>query len=148
MAGWYRVTKTIKGHQYLYEQQTYREGGRVRTRNRYMGPASGGRASKSAKAAKPSVTTTSILGVLGSFGKAVLTQFDVGRWGAVVSSQLGLTKAKRVTTTKKHRWHRKLIGQHKGKRYFAISKDGKYKAKKPPPDEVWIILEIVPRGVV
>ena len=34
MAGWYRVVKTIKGHQYLYEQQTYREGGRVRTRNR------------------------------------------------------------------------------------------------------------------
>jgi hypothetical protein len=34
MGTWYRVVKTIKGHQYIYEQQTFREGGRVRTRNR------------------------------------------------------------------------------------------------------------------
>src|SRR3954452_6242558 len=120
MAGWYRVVKTIKGHQYIYEQQTYREGGHVRTRNRYIGPASGGEIAKRTRTAKSDVTTTSILGVLGSFGKAILTQFDLGRWGAVVSSQIGLSKAKPVTTTKKRRWHRKLIGYHKGKRYFAV----------------------------
>ena len=39
MGGWYRVFKTIKGNRYAYLQQTYREGGRVRTRNRYLGRA-------------------------------------------------------------------------------------------------------------
>src|SRR5437868_6913915 len=42
MGDWYRVVKTIKGHRYVYVQQTYREGGRVRTRNRYIGPAADG----------------------------------------------------------------------------------------------------------
>jgi hypothetical protein len=37
MGNWYQVVKTIKGNRYLYEQQTYREGERVRTRNRYLG---------------------------------------------------------------------------------------------------------------
>ena len=37
--GWYRVIKTIKGHRYLYEQRTWREGKKVRTENRYIGPA-------------------------------------------------------------------------------------------------------------
>lgn len=39
---WYRVIKTIKGHQYAYEQRTWREGGRVRTENRYLGPVGDG----------------------------------------------------------------------------------------------------------
>lgn len=43
---WYTVTKTIKGRQYLYLQMTYREGGRVRTQNKYLGPVSGGMRSK------------------------------------------------------------------------------------------------------
>lgn len=38
--GWYRVTKTIGGRAYVYAQRTYREGGKVRTENRYIGPAS------------------------------------------------------------------------------------------------------------
>ena len=37
--GWYRVVKTIKGHRYLYEQRTWREGKHVRTESRYIGPA-------------------------------------------------------------------------------------------------------------
>ncbi len=37
--GWYRVVKTIKGHRYIYEQRTWREGKRVRTQSRYVGPA-------------------------------------------------------------------------------------------------------------
>ena len=36
----YQVIKRIKGHYYLYEQRTYREGGKVRTESRYIGPAS------------------------------------------------------------------------------------------------------------
>src|SRR5690348_10145350 len=36
--GWYRVVKTIKGHRYLYEQRTWREGKHVRTESRYIGP--------------------------------------------------------------------------------------------------------------
>ncbi|HEX6010768.1 MAG TPA: hypothetical protein VFY87_02975, partial [Geminicoccaceae bacterium] len=44
--GWYQVVKTIKGHRYLYAQRTWREGKRVRTESRYIGPADvdGGRA--------------------------------------------------------------------------------------------------------
>ena len=38
--GWYQVVKTIKGHQYLYEQRTWREGKHVRTENRYIGKVS------------------------------------------------------------------------------------------------------------
>ena len=34
-----RVVKTIKGHQYVYLQQTYRQGEHVRTLNRYVGRA-------------------------------------------------------------------------------------------------------------
>ena len=39
MGAWYRVIKTVKGHRYVYEQRTWRQGGRVRTENRYIGPA-------------------------------------------------------------------------------------------------------------
>src|SRR6202041_791465 len=38
----YEVIKTISGRQYRYLQETYRESGRVRTRNTYLGPADGG----------------------------------------------------------------------------------------------------------
>src|SRR3954454_11085146 len=89
MGGWYRVVKTIKGHSYIYEQQTYREGGRVRTRNRYIGPiadsASGssgaGTHLGSAGAAYPGARTTLVPGALG-FGKAMVDQFDAGKWGS------------------------------------------------------------------
>src|SRR4051812_38582607 len=37
--GWYRIVKTIKGHRYIYEQRTWREGKHVRTESRYLGPA-------------------------------------------------------------------------------------------------------------
>lgn len=40
--GWYQVVKTINGRQYLYLQMTYRQGGKVKTKNKYLGPASGG----------------------------------------------------------------------------------------------------------
>ena len=38
----YEVIKTISGRQYRYLQETYRESGRVRTRNTYLGPIDGG----------------------------------------------------------------------------------------------------------
>src|SRR3954453_5214698 len=37
--GWYRVVKTVKGHRYLYDQRSWREGKKVRTESRYIGPA-------------------------------------------------------------------------------------------------------------
>jgi hypothetical protein len=37
----YNVIKTIKGRRYIYEQRTWREGKRVRTENRYIGPLDG-----------------------------------------------------------------------------------------------------------
>lgn len=38
----YRVIKTVKGRRYIYEQRTWREGKRVRTESRYIGPADDG----------------------------------------------------------------------------------------------------------
>lgn len=38
----YTVIKTINGRRYVYEQRTWREGKRVRTESRYLGPADGG----------------------------------------------------------------------------------------------------------
>jgi hypothetical protein len=38
---WYKVVKTINGRRYLYWQHTYREAGKVKTKNRYIGPFSG-----------------------------------------------------------------------------------------------------------
>jgi hypothetical protein len=35
---WYRVIKSINGCQYVYMQTTWREGGKVKTKNRYVGP--------------------------------------------------------------------------------------------------------------
>jgi hypothetical protein len=37
----YRIVKTVGGHRYIYEQRTWREGKRVRTESRYIGPADG-----------------------------------------------------------------------------------------------------------
>lgn len=38
----YVVIKTVSGRRYLYLQRSYRQGGRVRTESRYIGPADGG----------------------------------------------------------------------------------------------------------
>src|ERR1700722_19467797 len=37
----YIVTKTINGRQYRYQQTTWREGGRTRTKSEYLGPVGG-----------------------------------------------------------------------------------------------------------
>ena len=37
----YTVIKTINGRRYRYSQRTWREGGRVRTKSVYLGPADG-----------------------------------------------------------------------------------------------------------
>lgn len=39
--GWYRVVKTVKGRRYAYLQRSWREGKRVRTESRYLGPVGG-----------------------------------------------------------------------------------------------------------
>jgi hypothetical protein len=48
--GWYTVVKTIKGHRYEYLQRTWREGKRVRTESRYIGPADDGASSRPPRA--------------------------------------------------------------------------------------------------
>src|SRR5687767_9878065 len=67
MGAWYWVIKTIKGHRYVYEQRTRREGKHVRTENRYVGPADGGSSrtgagdglgKRQADHDQPAVTTT------------------------------------------------------------------------------------------
>jgi hypothetical protein len=42
--GWYRVIKTVKGRRYEYLQRSWREGKKVRTESRYIGPAGDGNA--------------------------------------------------------------------------------------------------------
>lgn len=53
MTNWYTVVKTIKGHQYLYRQRTWREGSRVRTQSQYLGPAGGHGAVAPARPRRP-----------------------------------------------------------------------------------------------
>lgn len=48
----YRVVKKINGRDYLYEQETYREGGKVRTKSKYIG------AVVAADISKPVINTT------------------------------------------------------------------------------------------
>ena len=81
---WYRVVKTIKGHQYLYDQRTYREGGQVRTLNRYIGRADGvgSGASHSAHANAPLFRNA------GDFGRAMVEQFDAPSWVEEVGRQV------------------------------------------------------------
>src|SRR4051794_3703551 len=121
MGNWYRVVKTIKGHRYVYLQQTYREGNHVRTRNRYLGPAGGENvASRSASGGKPepaggsSGIASAVVGGLAERGKEAARQFDAPRWGSDAAGQLGLSgakgkaKRKRVTTTKQRSPRRKI----------------------------------------
>jgi antirestriction protein ArdC len=82
MGNWYRVVKTIKGHRYLYDQQTYREGEHVRTLNRYIGRAD------EVRSGRPSVTTTALFSSPGDFARAVASQFDAPRWGEDLRQQL------------------------------------------------------------
>jgi len=90
MGGWYQVVKTIKGNHYWYLQQTYREGGRVHTRNRYLGRvaegSSGGRAASAP--ARPAQTSASLFQSPADFGAALLTQFDAPAWGRDAGEQL------------------------------------------------------------
>jgi|SRR3954471_1908064 len=123
MSNWYRVVKTIKGHRYVYLQQTYREGGHVRTRNRYLGPAgsetgaSESVGGKSEPAGAPSGIASAVVGGFAEFGKVAAEQFDAPRWGTDAATQLGLTSAKTkpkrksVTTTKRRRRHAQITGR-------------------------------------
>jgi hypothetical protein len=106
MGNWYRVTKTIKGHQYHYEQRTYREGKHVRTLNRYIGSVSA-QGSSAGSMGESAVTTTGtgILRGVASFGGEMLKQVDIKQWGVDASAQLGLMKppAKKKTAKKRRR---------------------------------------------
>ena len=48
---WYRTIKTIRGHQYIYDQSTRRVGRQILTKNRYIGSV-GGRAIRLSYAGK------------------------------------------------------------------------------------------------
>ena len=96
---WYRVVKTIKGHRYLYDQQTYREGGQVRTLNRYIGRADDMGASSGAS--HSAHANTPLFHNAGDFGRAMAAQFDAPKWVEDTEQQLlgGLAKGLPVTTT-------------------------------------------------
>jgi hypothetical protein len=88
MAGWYRVVKTIKGHKYLYEQQTYREGGRVLTRNPYLGRADGDGGKSAANPGHLSLPATPLFTDPSDFGRALASQFDAPAWGRDAQQQV------------------------------------------------------------
>ena len=95
MGSWYRVVKTIKGNQYIYEQQTYREGGRVRTRNRYLGPA--GAVGTGSRGYGGSLEQSA-----GNFGRAMVGQTNALRRSVDADEQFGRVSEPsnlRVTTT-------------------------------------------------
>ena len=54
---WYVVIKTINGHRYFYMQKTHRVGARVRTINKYLGPAGEGAAGAPTQLPLPLTTT-------------------------------------------------------------------------------------------
>jgi antirestriction protein ArdC len=107
MGDWYRVIKRIKGHRYVYEQQTYREGDHVRTRNRYIGRAgsqegsSGSLGSKGEPSGAAASLASSLAGGLSEFRKTAVNQFDAPRWGTTTASQLGLATERTARARKK-----------------------------------------------
>jgi hypothetical protein len=110
--GWYRVVKTVRGRRYLYEQRSWREGEKVRTQSRYIGPAGGVEVGATRIGGSRSAITTPISfswGAFSSFGKAMLNQFDVRRWGIVAGSQLGLINQKRKTLRSKRNIAKKRL---------------------------------------
>ena len=109
--GWYRVIKTIKGNRYAYDQRTYRQGGKVRSENRYVGPVGGGGNGTSqgqakrtgARDARPpdvSVTTTAIpiTPVTTTRRRASLREKMeyLGRWYRLKNAAGGWLAARRV----------------------------------------------------
>jgi len=102
MGGWYRVVKTIKGHQYLYEQQTFPEGGQVRTRNRCVGKAGSGDtvSSQTGSQKGTGVTTTPLFTDPADFARAMATQFDAAQWGRYAGAQLTGQRSKRTRRSK------------------------------------------------
>ena len=82
MAGWYRVVKTIKGHKYLYDQQTYRVGDRVFTRNRYLGRAEGETTTPAQSGQKSSpVRPAPLFRDPSDFAATLVKQFDIAQVG-------------------------------------------------------------------
>ena len=57
---WYRVVKTIKGHPYVYQQRTWREGKKVRTESRYVGPVAEERSKRPVEPALGAVVTSPV----------------------------------------------------------------------------------------
>ncbi len=53
----YIVIKTVRGRRYVYEQQTWREGKKVRSESRYLGPADGGARSPSQRNRRKGIGT-------------------------------------------------------------------------------------------
>lgn len=53
----YIVIKTVRGRRYLYEQRTWREGKKVRSESRYLGPADGGVRSPSQRSRRKGIGT-------------------------------------------------------------------------------------------
>ena len=100
MGNWYRVVKTIKGHRYVYDQQTYREGGHVRTLNRYIGRADGV-SSTSSGASHSAHANAPLFRNAGDFGRAMAEQFDAPKWVEEAGQQLLGGESQRVRSAVK-----------------------------------------------
>ena len=125
MGGWYRVVKTIKGHRYLYEQQTYREGGHVRTLNRYIGRADGVESSSSSRVSQTAHTRTPLFRGGGDFGRATLTQFDAPKWVEDTGQQLLGDNSQRARSAPRPARRRRKAEQGGGSRVTTTRAEGR-----------------------
>jgi hypothetical protein len=147
----YRVIKTIKGRRYLYEQKTWREDGRVKTKSTYIGPAdslpSRGSSSGAGKAVE-SVMSGLLTGVA-AWGQSVSDQAGPTLWASSAGAQLGLTTATKKRSKRATTKHRKVpakrktrdkifVGVREGKRCYVIRKESSLADTPAKNNEVWL----------
>lgn len=82
MGEWYPTVKRIKGRYYLYEQRTWREGPRVRSESRYIGPldpaASGGHGTPEVRRKRSNMhgLAMAVFGVEDDYGRRVVSLWN------------------------------------------------------------------------
>jgi hypothetical protein len=100
---WYKVIKTIRGRGYLYWQMTYREKGKVKTRNKYIGPAN----SESEHVASSSPSIRKELEPL------VAEPFPTSKVNAFVKTPLRQPASHPVTTTQPQSQYDPTVAEHR-----------------------------------
>ena len=138
---WYSVTKTINGRKYLYLQMTYREGRKVKTKNKYIGPATGGFGG-GAPADLPTATEGKPIATKRPQSKPLKLD-PIVRWNDLTQEQqkAQLQKSKRLRAADARREFRAQFSDDEWKDYLEKRKyerekrreQRKREKEKPPP---------------